>query len=56
MMSKTWPLCTGAESDLGERVLGEVEKNSFVALPGFIATVQGQVCWLYRMSARPALF
>ena len=30
MMSKTWPLCTGAESDLGERVLGEVEKNSFI--------------------------
>ena len=34
MMSKTWPLCTGAESNLAERVLGEVEKDSFAALPG----------------------
>ena len=32
-MLKTWPLCTGAESNLGDRVLGEVEKNSFIALP-----------------------
>ena len=34
MRLKTWPLCTGAESNLGDRVLGEVEKNSFIALPG----------------------
>ena len=34
MMPKTWPLCTGAESNLGDRVLGEVEKDSFIALPG----------------------
>ena len=27
-------LCTGAESNLGDRVLGEVEKESFIALPG----------------------
>ena len=33
-MPKTWPLCTSAESNLGDRVLGEVEKNSFIALPG----------------------
>ena len=26
-------LCTGARSNLGDRVLGEVEKNSFSALP-----------------------
>ena len=32
MMLKTWPLCTGAELNLGDRVLGEVEKNSFIAL------------------------
>ena len=31
-MLKTWPLCTCAELNL--RVLGEVEKNSFIALPG----------------------
>ena len=31
-MPKTQPLCTGAESNLRNRVLGEVE-NSFVALP-----------------------
>ena len=34
MMLKTRPLCTGAESNLGDRVLGEVEKKSFIALPG----------------------
>ena len=33
-MPKTQPLCTGAESNLGDRVLGEVEKNSFIVLPG----------------------
>ena len=33
-MPKAWPLCTGAESDLGDRVLGDVEKNSFIPLPG----------------------
>ena len=33
-MLKTGPLCTGAESNLRDRVLGEVEKNIFSALPG----------------------
>ena len=33
-MPKTWPLFTGAKSNLRDRVLGEVEKNSFFALPG----------------------
>ena len=33
-MPKTWPLCTGAELNFRDRVLGEVEKNSFIALPG----------------------
>ena len=34
MMLKTQPLCTGAELDLRDGVLDEVEKNSFIALPG----------------------
>ena len=34
MILKTWPLCTSVESNLRDRVLGEVEKNSFIALPG----------------------
>ena len=34
LMPKARLLCTGAESNLGDRVLGEVEKNSFIALPG----------------------
>ena len=34
VVPKTRPLGTGAESDLGERVLGKVEKNSFIALAG----------------------
>ena len=34
LMPKTWPLCPGAELNLRDRVLGEVEKNSFIALPG----------------------
>ena len=34
LMPKTWPLWTSAESNLGDRVLGEVENNSFIALPG----------------------
>ena len=33
-MPKTWPLCSSAESNLRDRVWGEVEKNSFIALPG----------------------
>ena len=32
-MLKTWALCTGAELNLGNRVLGEIEK-SFISLPG----------------------
>ena len=28
------PLCTSTKSNLGDRVLAEVEKNSFIALPG----------------------
>ena len=33
-MPKTRPLCTSAELNLGDRVLGEVEKDIFIALPG----------------------
>ena len=33
-MLKARPLYTGAESTLRDRVLGEVEKNRFIALPG----------------------
>ena len=33
-MLKTQPLCTSAEMSLRDRVLGEVEKNSLIALPG----------------------
>ena len=32
-MSKPWSLYAGAKLNLGDRVLGEVEKNSFIALP-----------------------
>ena len=34
LMPKALLLCTGAESNLEERVLDEVEKNSFIVLPG----------------------
>ena len=34
VMPKARPLCTSAKSNLRDRVLGEVEKNSFIALPG----------------------
>ena len=34
VMLKSRPLCTGTKSNLRDRVLGEVEKNSFIALPG----------------------
>ena len=33
-MPKSRPLGTSAELNLGDRVLGEVEKNSSIALPG----------------------
>ena len=33
LMWKTWPLSTGAELNLGDRVLGEEEKNSFIVFP-----------------------
>ena len=32
-MLKARPLCNGVESNLGDRVLGEVAKNSFIDLP-----------------------
>ena len=34
LIMRAWSLCTGAKSNLRDRVLGEVEKNSFIALPG----------------------
>ena len=34
MMLKSQPLCTSIELNLRDRVLGEVEKNSFIGLPG----------------------
>lgn len=34
LMLKTHPLCIGAESNLGDRILSEVGKNSFIVLPG----------------------
>ena len=34
LMLKAQPLCTSAKSNLGDRVLGEAETNSFIALPG----------------------
>ena len=33
-MPKAQPLCAGTELSLGDRALGEGEKNSFIALPG----------------------
>ena len=33
-VAETQPLCTGAKLNLGDRVCGVVEKNSFIALPG----------------------
>ena len=33
LMTKTWPLCTSDRLNLRDRVLDEVEKNSFIALP-----------------------
>ena len=34
LMSKPWSLYASAKLNLGDRVLGEVENNSFIALPG----------------------
>ena len=31
---ETRPLCTSTELNLGDRVLGEAEKNSFIAFTG----------------------
>ena len=31
---ETQPLCTGAKLNSGYRILGKVEKNSFIVLPG----------------------
>ena len=33
-LTKSWPLWINTKSNFGSRVLGEVEKNSFIALPG----------------------
>ena len=42
MIPKTRPLCSRAELNLGDRVLDEVEKNSFIALPGKGGTQQAR--------------
>ena len=34
MMAKTQPLCPRAEPNFGDSVLDEIEKTSFIALPG----------------------
>ena len=34
LILKTWPLCTSGESNVRDRVLGEVEKSSLISLPG----------------------
>ena len=34
VMLKAWPLWTSSESNLKDRILGEIEKSSFIALPG----------------------
>ena len=31
---EAWPLCTGAELNLGDRILGKVGKSNFIALLG----------------------
>ena len=44
---KAWSLCAGAKSNLKDRVLGEVEKNSFIALPdkgGHSGLVPSKLC------------
>ena len=41
LISKASPLCTGAELNLRDRVLGEIEKNNIIALPG-----EGGHSWL----------
>lgn len=41
VMLKTWPLCAGAKLNFGDRVLGEAEKSSFIAMPG-----KGGYSWL----------
>ena len=33
-MLTTQPLCTSAELNLEDRVLGKIEKKNFIALPG----------------------
>ena len=37
-MPKTQPLCANVELNLEDRILDEIEKNSFIALPGKGAT------------------
>lgn len=40
MMPKAWPLCTSAESNLGDRIVGEVDKEKFYCL----ARQSGKCC------------
>ena len=54
MMPKTRPLCTRAKLNLGDRVLGEVEKNRFIALPvkGGHVVLQGRSLLYLPLPAR----
>lgn len=37
-MLKTWPLCTGAKLNLGDRVLDKIEENSLIVFLGKVGT------------------
>ena len=59
LMLKFWPLYTGAKLNLGDRVLGEVEKNSFIALPskgGHSRRMSSKLCLNLEGLARSFIF
>ena len=41
---KRRPLCTGAKLNSGYRIWGEVEKNSFIVLPGKGGLMPSKLC------------
>ena len=51
MLPKTQPLCISTKWKLGDRVLGEAEKNNFIALPG-----KGGHCRLLPQKKKKSVF
>ena len=55
MMPKSWPLCTGAESSLRERAVGEIDKEKLYCFARQMGTQQTPAFENYEFSTQEDL-